>query len=107
MFANQRQQIYGSKQFQNKYTDIFTLLQSKYTQGTTFLAAKVEQEKESYFIKNTFTRAVGVSFSQQMPASKGFKVFGERALTAMIKELKQLNDGVVLGKPVVIPIEAD
>ena len=50
---------------------------------------------------------MGFFFSQQTPASKGFKVFGERALAAMVKELKQLNDGAVPGKPVVIPIEAD
>ena len=40
-----------------------------------------------------------------MSANKGFKVFGERALAVMIKELKQLNDGAVPGKPVVIPID--
>ena len=42
-----------------------------------------------------------------MSASKGFKVYGERALVAMVKELKQLNDGAVPGKPVVIPIDPD
>ena len=42
-----------------------------------------------------------------MPASKGFKVFGEIYLATMVKELKQLNDDAVPGKPVVIPIEAD
>ena len=32
------------------------------------------------------------------------KLFGEKAVTAMFKELKQLSDGVVSGKPVVEPI---
>ena len=40
----------------------------------------------------------------QMSAHKGIKLFGEKAISAMFKELKQLNDGVVPGKPVIEPI---
>ena len=40
----------------------------------------------------------------QMSAQKGIKMFGEKAIAAMFKELKQLSDGVVPGKPVVEPI---
>ena len=42
--------------------------------------------------------------SPQMSAKKGFKVFGDRAVEAIIKEFKQLNDGAFPGKPVVEPI---
>ena len=42
-----------------------------------------------------------------MPASKGIKLFGKRALAAMIKELKQLNNGSMEGKPVVVSINAE
>ena len=42
-----------------------------------------------------------------MPASQVFRKFGEKALAVMINELKQLNDGAVEGKPVVLPIDAD
>eukprot|EP00957_Ditylum_brightwellii_P015097 1138557-Ditylum_brightwellii.AAC.1 len=42
-----------------------------------------------------------------MPASKGIKLFGKRALVAMVKELKQLNDDTMEGKPVVVPINTD
>ena len=50
-----------------------------------------------------YDKALGVMFTQ-MSAQKGIKLFGERALAAMFKELKQLSDGVVPGKPVIQPI---
>jgi tetrahydromethanopterin S-methyltransferase subunit A len=40
-----------------------------------------------------------------MSASKGIKRYGEKAIVAIIKEFKQLNDGAMDGKPVVIPID--
>ena len=43
----------------------------------------------------------------QVSAVKGFKMFGERAVAAMVKELKQLNDGAMPGKPVVVPQDPD
>ena len=41
-----------------------------------------------------------------MLANKGIKKFGERAIAAMFKEYKQLNDGVIEGKPVVKSMDA-
>ena len=40
----------------------------------------------------------------QMSAHKGIKLFGGKAIAAMMKELKQLNDGVIPGNPVIQPI---
>ena len=40
----------------------------------------------------------------QMSAQKGIKMFGEKAIAAIFKELKHLNDGVSPGKPVIVPI---
>ena len=39
-----------------------------------------------------------------MSAHKGIKLFGKRAIATMMKELKQLNDGVIPGNPVIEPI---
>ena len=43
----------------------------------------------------------------QMQATRGFKLFGERAVAAMIKELKQLEEGPMPGKKVVTAINPD
>ena len=43
--------------------------------------------------------------NKEMPASKGFKVFGEEAVAAMLKEFKQLHFGAMEGKPVVAPVK--
>ena len=40
----------------------------------------------------------------QMSAKEGIKQLGEKAIAAMVKELKQLNNGAMKGKPVVVPI---
>ena len=40
-----------------------------------------------------------------MNARKGIKMFGEKAVAAILKEFKQLNEGAFPGKPVVEPIE--
>ena len=50
-----------------------------------------------------YEKALHVMFTQ-MSAQKGIKMFGEKAVAAMFKELKQLNDGVAPGKPVIEPI---
>jgi hypothetical protein len=42
-----------------------------------------------------------------MSANKGIKCFSECAVAAMIKELKQLNNGAIDGKLVVEPIDPD
>ena len=106
-FANQHEQIYGTQSFQRKYTQGYSMLQSKYVQAVGFLATRVEKAKETSFIDNTFKKVVGVCFAQQIPVSQVFRKFGEKALAAMINELKQLNDGAVEDKPVVVPIDAD
>eukprot|EP00957_Ditylum_brightwellii_P194459 14810140-Ditylum_brightwellii.AAC.1 len=60
----------------------------------------MKKDKGAILVSDTFKKAVGVCFNR-MPASKGIKKYGERALVAMVKELKQLNDGAMEGKPVV------
>jgi hypothetical protein len=56
--------------------------------------------------QNSYHRiAVDACFAQvarysQMSAKAGIKEFGERAVAAMFKEFKQLNEGAVPGKPV-------
>ena len=42
-----------------------------------------------------------------MSAAKGISMFGERAVAAMIKELKQLDEGPMPGKRAVVPIDPD
>ena len=54
-------------------------------------------------IGEAYSKAVGVMFTQ-MPASRGIKLFREKAVSAIFKELKQLNDGVLPGNPVIVPI---
>ena len=44
---------------------------------------------------------------KDMPASKSFKVFGQKAVSAIVKEFKQLNDGAFPGKPVVGEVNPD
>ena len=60
-------------------------------------------------------KAVKVIFAQleedekkfkDMSAYKGMKIFGERAVVACLKEFTQYSEGVMPGKPVVIPIDA-
>ena len=43
----------------------------------------------------------------QMNAKKGITLFGERAIAAMFKEYKQLEDGPMPGKPVLAPFNPD
>ena len=45
-----------------------------------------------------------ITHNKEMPASKGFKVFGEEAVADMLKEFKQLHNGAMEGKPVVAPV---
>ena len=45
-----------------------------------------------------------VFLSAQMIASKGMKLFGERAIAAIIKECEQLDKGAFPDKPVVEPM---
>ena len=54
-------------------------------------------------VQDSYEKAVRVMFTL-ISAHKGIKLFGEKAITAMMKELKQLNDGVIPGNPVIEPI---
>ena len=40
----------------------------------------------------------------QMSAKESITQFDEKAIAAMVKELKQLNNGAMKGKPVIVPI---
>ena len=48
-------------------------------------------------------KAIGIMFTQ-MSASRGIKLFGEKAVSAIFKELKHLNNGVLLGNPAIVHI---
>ena len=41
----------------------------------------------------------------QRSAKEGIQQFGEKAIATMVKELKQLNNGAMKGKLVVVPID--
>ena len=57
-------------------------------------------------IGRAYEKAVGVMFTQ-MSANRGIKLFSQRAVAAIFKELKQLNDGVLPGNPVIVPIDIE
>ena len=67
--------------------------------------------KESKVMNNKNTHAymqaaVKMMFTH-MHAKKGIKLFGESDISAMIKEFKQLDEGDMPIKPVVIPLNPD
>ena len=67
--------------------------------------------KESEVRNNTNTHAymqaeVNVLF-MHMNTKKGIKQFGERDIAATIKEFKQLYEGTIPGKTMVIPLNPD
>ena len=75
------------------------------------LMSKVREDQHA---PSYLQRAVNVIFAQleederkfkDMPASKGIKMFGERAVAAVIKEFSQLSEGVTPGKPVIQPVD--
>ena len=49
---------------------------------------------------------VNVMFTY-MHSNKGIKLFCERSIAAMIKEFKQLYEGSMPVKPVVVPLNTD
>ena len=59
---------------------------------------KHETEKKNTFDVETSIKASVNIMLTQMQATQGFKLFGERAVAAMIKELKQLEEGPMPGK---------
>ena len=68
--------------------------------ATSFLSQKMKKEKETYIYKTAVNKCVDTCFAQ-MPATKGFNEFGQRAVSAMLREFAQLVEGAVEGKPVV------
>ena len=70
------------------------------------LNEKYNAEKEMNSIDNYYSKACDVMFTQ-MNAKKGIKLFGERAIAAMFKEFKQMDQGPMPGKPVFAPIDYD
>ena len=74
-----------------------------------FLMKKKNHEtkkKNTFDVETSIKASVNVMFTQ-MQATRGFKLFGERALAAMIKELKQLEEVPIPGKKVVTAINPD
>ena len=61
---------------------------------------QVRENKDNIHYK----RAVNVMFTQ-MQAREGIKRFGEKAVAALVKEFKQLNEGAIPGKPVICPVD--
>ena len=47
--------------------------------------------KKAFDIVFTMTENTSLQPSPQMPASKGIKLYGEAAVSAMMKEFKQMN----------------
>ena len=60
----------------------------------------------SHFEEGSYHTVVNHVFTQ-MSAYRGIKKDGEKAIAALFKELKQLNDGAVPGKPGIAPIPFD
>ena len=78
-------------------------IKGKYAQAVQFLTKREETNKHE-ITKDYMKTMVDVMFTQ-MSAKRGIKMFKERAVAAMIKELTQLDRGAIDGKPVVIPID--
>ena len=61
------------------------------------------KKKNTFYVETSIKAAVNVMVTH-MQAIRGFKLFGERAVAAMIKELKKLEEGPMPGKKVVTEI---
>ena len=74
-----------------------------------FLMKKKNHEtkkKNTFDVETSIKVSVNVMFTQ-MQATRGFKLFGEHAVAATIKKLKQLEEGPMPGKKVVTAINPD
>ena len=71
-----------------------------------FFMTKKIKERAKKQQNDPLQTAMKVMFTQ-MSATVGFKLFGEKAISAMIKELKQLEEGLIPGKKVIEPIDPD
>ena len=54
-------------------------------------------------VRKAYKKALGVMFTQ-MSANRGIKLFCEKTVAVIFKQLKQLNDGVLPSNPVIVPI---
>ena len=63
-------------------------------------------DTHSFDIQAGYDMALKAIFAQ-IPATKGFELFGEQVVAAMIKELKQLEHGPMPGKRVIGEINPD
>ena len=98
-------QSYRSKQFAQ-------MIQRKNNKRQTHKARAMllirEVRKGQYDRHQFFRMTLGHLFlSSQMNARKGIKEFGQRAISTMIKEFQQLDQGAFPGKPVVMPVDAN
>ena len=67
-----------------------------YTQAEEFNFSNIAEDLNHTTTRNLYSKAVDYMFNQ-MSATQGIKMFQERAVAALIKEYKQLNDLCVLG----------
>ena len=84
-------------------------MQIKRTQKSKKAVALTMMKKKATYVKgenNLMNKAVGIILAQQMSAKRGIKLFGEKAISAIIKEFTQLDQGAFPGKPVVQPLNA-
>ena len=104
-----RQINIGTQNFQKRarYDRGYTSLRGKYVQATNFLAKQLKSPKINKRNQTEFSLCVNTCFAQQMSAKKGFRELGERAIVAMMRELMQLDQGAMCGKPVVAEINPD
>ena len=56
-----------------------------------------QKKKKTFDVEMSIKAAVNAIFTQ-VQATQGFKLFGERAVAAMIKKLKRLEEGPMTGK---------
>ena len=64
------------------------------------------KKKNTFNVETSIKASVNVMFTQ-MQATRGINLFGERAVAAMIKELKQLEEYPMPGKKVVTAINPE
>ena len=64
------------------------------------------KEKKTYDVEASMKYALNVMFTQ-MQATRGFNLFGESAVVAMIKDLRQFEEGPMQGKKIVSEIDPD
>ena len=74
--------------------------------GVQFLMKEHETKHKAYSRQTEMVAATKIMFTQ-MQASFGFKLFGEKAIAAMVKELKQLEFGPMSNKKVIMMVNLD